>query len=106
MTSATASYSYSANRSRLRLDRDTTNSQSVSEHSVDMDEEMQFHIEQYRRDLVRGGVAPAVAARRARQEFGAICLDCLFSLHGSMVHFPHHIPKRRNAVSYDSCPEY
>jgi predicted permease len=40
----------------------------------DMDDEMHFHIEQYQRDLVRGGVAPAEAARRARQEFGAICL--------------------------------
>jgi predicted permease len=41
---------------------------------ADMDDEMQFHIEQYRRDLVSSGVAPAEAARRARKEFGAISL--------------------------------
>ena len=28
----------------------------------DMDDEMRFHIEQYRRDLVRNGVSPAEAA--------------------------------------------
>ncbi len=35
---------------------------------------MDFHISQYRDDLIRIGVAPAEAARRARQEFGNISL--------------------------------
>ena len=40
----------------------------------DMDDEMDFHISQYRDDLVKSGVAPAEAARRARKEFGNIGL--------------------------------
>ena len=41
---------------------------------LDMDEEMRFHIEQYQRDLVRSGVPPSEASRRARQAFGNISL--------------------------------
>ena len=37
-----------------------------------MAEEMRFHIEQYTEDLVRSGVPPAEAARRARMEFGSV----------------------------------
>ena len=37
-----------------------------------MAEEMRFHIEQYTDDLVRSGVPPAEAARRARMEFGSL----------------------------------
>lgn len=37
-----------------------------------MAEEMRFHIEQYTDDLVRSGVPPAEAARRARKEFGSV----------------------------------
>ncbi len=41
----------------------------------DMDDEMDFHISQYRDDLVKKrGFPPAEAARRARQEFGNIGL--------------------------------
>jgi len=36
-----------------------------------MAEEMRFHVEAYAADLVRAGVPPADAARRARIEFGA-----------------------------------
>jgi predicted permease len=36
----------------------------------EMDDEMSFHILQYRDDLVRGGVPQAEAERRARREFG------------------------------------
>jgi predicted permease len=37
-----------------------------------MTEELQFHIEQYTCDLVRSGVPPQEAARRARIEFGSL----------------------------------
>src|SRR5450755_2481510 len=37
-----------------------------------MTEELRFHIEQYTDDLVRSGVAPDEAARRARIEFGSL----------------------------------
>ena len=37
-----------------------------------MDEELRFHIEQYAGDLVRSGVPPDEAARRARLEFGGV----------------------------------
>jgi predicted permease len=36
----------------------------------DMDEEMRFHLEARAADLVRGGLAPEEAARRARRDFG------------------------------------
>ncbi len=36
-----------------------------------MNEELRFHIEQYRADLERSGVSPQEAGRRARLEFGA-----------------------------------
>jgi predicted permease len=35
-----------------------------------MTEELRFHIDQYKEDLVQSGVSPAEAARRARIEFG------------------------------------
>jgi putative ABC transport system permease protein len=35
-------------------------------------EELRFHIEQYTEDLVRSGVSPEEASRRARMELGAI----------------------------------
>ena len=38
----------------------------------DMDDEMSFHIAEYRDDLIRSGMPQAEAARRARQEFGNI----------------------------------
>jgi len=37
-----------------------------------MAEEMRFHLAQYTEDLVRAGVPPAEAARRARLEFGSL----------------------------------
>ena len=37
-----------------------------------MAEEMRFHIEQYTDELVRSGVPPEEAARRARMEFGSV----------------------------------
>src|SRR5580692_8731816 len=37
-----------------------------------MSEELRFHIEQYISDLVRAGVPPQEAARRARIEFGSL----------------------------------
>lgn len=37
-----------------------------------MSEELRFHIEQYISDLVRAGVSPQEAARRARIEFGSL----------------------------------
>src|SRR5689334_7257189 len=37
-----------------------------------MDEEMRFHVESRAADLVRRGLSPAEAARRARLEFGSI----------------------------------
>jgi hypothetical protein len=38
----------------------------------EMDAELRFHIESYAEDLVRNGVAPQEAMRRARREFGGI----------------------------------
>ncbi|MGE0552666.1 MAG: ADOP family duplicated permease, partial [Gemmatimonadales bacterium] len=38
----------------------------------EMDEELAFHLERQEEDLVRGGVAPAEARRRARAMFGAV----------------------------------
>jgi predicted permease len=38
----------------------------------EMDDEVRFHIEQQIADLVRGGMTPREASRRARLEFGAI----------------------------------
>src|SRR5688572_23279451 len=37
-----------------------------------MADEMRFHIEAYTQDLVRSGVSPEEAARRARMEFGSV----------------------------------
>jgi hypothetical protein len=37
-----------------------------------MTEELRFHIEQYIGDLVRAGMPPEEAARRARLEFGSV----------------------------------
>jgi hypothetical protein len=37
-----------------------------------MSDEMRFHIEAYTRDLIRSGVPPDDAVRRARVEFGGI----------------------------------
>jgi len=37
-----------------------------------MTEELRFHIEQYTEDLVRSGVSPEEAGRRARMEFGGL----------------------------------
>jgi hypothetical protein len=37
-----------------------------------MNDEMRFHVEEYTRDLIRSGVAPASAERRARVEFGGV----------------------------------
>jgi predicted permease len=37
-----------------------------------MRDEMRFHLEQYARDLVRGGMPPDEAAWRARREFGSL----------------------------------
>jgi hypothetical protein len=42
----------------------------------DMDDEMRFHLETRTADLVRRGVAPDEAARRARFEFGNVTLYC------------------------------
>ncbi len=39
---------------------------------TDADDEMRFHMEQYQGDLMRNGVPPEEAARRARREFGNI----------------------------------
>src|SRR5215831_19111296 len=36
----------------------------------DMDEELRFHIEAYTEDLIRSGLDPSDAERRARIEFG------------------------------------
>src|SRR4029453_12566268 len=38
----------------------------------EMDEELRFHIESYAEDLVRAGVPPADARRRAAAEFGGV----------------------------------
>src|SRR5262245_36504210 len=37
-----------------------------------MTEELRFHVERYTEDLVRSGVPPQEAARRARIEFGSV----------------------------------
>jgi predicted permease len=37
-----------------------------------MSDEMRFHVEAYTRDLIRSGVSPAEAERRARVEFGGV----------------------------------
>jgi hypothetical protein len=37
-----------------------------------MSDEMRFHVEAYTRDLIRSGVSPADAERRARVEFGGV----------------------------------
>src|SRR6516225_604065 len=37
-----------------------------------MSDEMRFHVEEYTRDLIRSGVSPAEAERRARVEFGGV----------------------------------
>ncbi len=45
----------------------------------DMTDELSFHIEQYKEELIQSGVSPAEAARRARIEFGgrnSIERDC------------------------------
>jgi predicted permease len=39
---------------------------------ADMDDEMRFHIDQYRQDLISQGMAPSEAAWRARQAFGNV----------------------------------
>ncbi|HYI92956.1 MAG TPA: ABC transporter permease [Bryobacteraceae bacterium] len=46
----------------------------TSRHSFEaaMSDELRFHLEQYTADLVRSGVTPEEAARRARIEFGAL----------------------------------
>ena len=38
----------------------------------DMDEEIRFHVEAGTADLIRGGLPPEEAARRARVEFGSV----------------------------------
>ena len=40
--------------------------------SSDMDDELRFHIEAYADDLVRAGLSPEEARRRARVEFGGV----------------------------------
>ena len=45
----------------------------------DLSDELRFHLDAYAADLVRDGVAPDEAARRARREFGRIddvTLEC------------------------------
>ena len=37
-----------------------------------MAQELRFHIERYAEDLVRSGVSPEEASRRARIEFGGV----------------------------------
>jgi hypothetical protein len=51
-----------------------------------MSEELRFHLEQYTDDLVRSGMSPEKAARRARMELGSLTNvkgDCreAFGLH-------------------------
>jgi DNA-directed RNA polymerase specialized sigma24 family protein len=47
-----------------------------SVHRADLDraigDELQFHIDRYAEDLVRAGVSPPDARRRARAEFGSV----------------------------------
>ncbi len=50
--------------SRAALDR--------SAFERDMDDEIRFHVESRTADLIRRGIAPAEAARRARVEFGSV----------------------------------
>jgi predicted permease len=45
---------------------------SRDDFELGMSEELRFHIEQYISDLVRAGVSPQDAARRARIEFGSL----------------------------------
>ena len=45
---------------------------SRREFEEGMREELRFHIEQYAADLVRSGMSPGEAARRARLEFGSL----------------------------------
>jgi len=45
---------------------------SRSDFEQGMTEELRFHIEQYKDELVRSGVSPQEAARRARIEFGSV----------------------------------
>ena len=42
----------------------------ASSRDSDVEEEMRFHIDQYRRDLVRSGVPEAEAKQRAQRDFG------------------------------------
>lgn len=56
--------------SRLRSLLSVLKSRPDFEHG--MSEELQFHIEQYADDLVRSGVPPQEAKRRARIEFGSL----------------------------------
>ncbi len=53
-------------RSRLRVLK------SRRDFEQGMTEELRFHIQQYTDDLVRSGVPPEEAARRARVEFGSV----------------------------------
>ncbi len=46
--------------------------QSRGDFEQGMTDELRFHIEQYTKDLVRSGVPPREAARRARIEFGSL----------------------------------
>jgi hypothetical protein len=43
-----------------------------SRTEAEMDEELRFHLEAYTADLIRNGVLPEEAARRARLEFGGL----------------------------------
>ena len=45
---------------------------SRGDFEADLTEELRFHIEQYTQDLVRSGVSPDAARRRARIELGGI----------------------------------
>src|SRR6266576_1630983 len=56
--------------SRLRSLLRVLKSRPEFEHA--MSEELQFHISQYADDLVRSGVSPKEAERRARIEFGCL----------------------------------
>lgn len=42
----------------------------ASSRDSDVEEEMRFHIDQYRRDLVRSGVPEPEASQRAQRDFG------------------------------------
>ena len=56
--------------SRLRSWLETALRRSRMES--DMDEELRFHMEAFSEDLVRSGMAPKEALRRARMEFGGV----------------------------------